>query len=187
LEFAVRKKNKWARFKYLSQAYVFMPYSPFVYEDISSLPEGKLIPNDDQNLVLGFLATNYNAVDFDVIDGGGYMIKFKDFKTHKLGFYYGEGDLEPVLMPLYDSIEVDESASVLIASKGGKSGAFSLEGESILPIQYDEIELVFLDFTYGLMSQKNKQWSLVDAQSSDLLLEENYPTKEALMQAWGDR
>lgn len=187
IQFAVRRKNKWARFVYLLNDDLFMPYTPFVYENSEDLPQAELPSNEAQQPVVGFLAKNYNAVDFEFLDSWGYAIKFNDFKTKKIGFYYGEGEQEPSLSANYDDIRIEQKAECLLVSSKEKWGVFNFNGEEILPVQYDTIEIIFLDFTYGLIAQKNNQWSLVDAQFGDLLLENNYPSEEELMQAWRNR
>lgn len=81
------------------------------------------------------LNIEYDQIEIvnNIDEDNTYFIAFKDGKA---GFYCNKYN---VLKNLYDDIIYNEYNNCLIIEKDGKQGVFKINGEMILPIEYDQI------------------------------------------------
>lgn len=81
------------------------------------------------------LSIEYDQIEVinDIEQGNTYFIAFKDGKA---GFYNNKYN---ILKNMYDDISYNEYNKCLILEKDGKQGLFKLNGEMLLPIEYDNI------------------------------------------------
>lgn len=67
-----------------------------------------------------------------------------------------------------DKIETNQN--IILVEKDNKLGFYNKELTASLPCEYDEIEVIFLDYTYGCALKKDHQWELYDYKSAEKLV-----------------
>lgn len=111
-------------------------------------------------------------------------------KNNKWGVYFlGNVDFKPELVVpmVYDSITVityNDDEYIYQVWQNGKMGCLDYNYDISIPISYENIELLHLDYTYGAAVKNAEGWILYDLYDNTLLVDEPQKNPTEVLNYW---
>lgn len=128
------------------------------------------------------------ATEGDLIADNELLVQ--SVKDNKWGIYHQNNiDYGPQLtIPMiYDSIQIvryGDFEYVYQVWQDGKLGCLDYNHRLIIPIGFDAMELMHLDYTYGAALKKDNGWLLYDLYDGSFLVDEPQQTQKKLLNYW---
>lgn len=183
---AFRQKDDWGQLQF----FPFADQDPAVlelaqYPEVSQLRNFGLIHDVAANLPRLRRKHRINRIRPEPQEA--YALYVQHRKSRFWGMAWGEGEMELVIPTHYDSIWMGPHQQAWLVRSNAQYGLYNSEFTKVLPVQYDSIEILHLDYTFAAAAKENDVWRLYGLADGKLMLDDQAPNPKALLEKWLQR
>lgn len=180
---AFRQKEGWGRL----QLFPFEDLEPVLLEEAQAaspeaLSDFGLLP--EVAPYLARLRRKHNIGRIAPVAEEPFALYVQHRKSGGWGLAMGEGEMDIVIPLRYDSLALGPYQQAYIVHRKGLSGVYNLNFEPVLAPRYQAIEVLHLDYTFGLAAKEKDRWRLYALDDGKLLLPESATGAQELLEKW---
>jgi hypothetical protein len=116
------------------------------------------------------------------LENGKSVFKVKNTASKNPWSLYVEKPHKKDLIYPINVDDIDTNSRVFIVRNNGKLGFYNRSLTGHLPCEYDELEIIFLDRTYGCALKKDGKWELYDTFTTEKLVKDSADSIDALVE-----